>query len=265
VSQAEAIDDNFVGSADKSAVRKPHARRADARAADEVLGLLARAVQQFHTYPSSSPLCVGAIDSCQRALASLELRDQLTFRVTPSELIVDDVPLGKGTQIGHELARRLHRVSVASVTIDRAASSRELARFCQDLVRCGERAARDAALDEMITEHGIDRIMVSMAAKPEVLDVTGAAVTGADDLAREGARFEAQLAKGGVISHLYPPGKGWVRLDPGSPACPVSLLDLAVMVDDPGALASMLLRLTDETAAVPATAALERKYSDVAM
>jgi hypothetical protein len=263
--QAAAVDDSFVASRDRSAAPKPPARPADGRAVDDVLTLLARAVQQFHTYPPTSPLCVSAIESCQRALAALQLREQLIFRVTPAELIVDDIPIGKGTQVGQELARRLHRASVASVAIDRGASVRELARFCQDLVRCGERGVTGVTLLEMVTEHGLDRIAVSMAARPEVLEIPAPPPTAAADLARERTRFEAQLAKGGVVNHLYPPQKGWVRLDPGAAARPVSLLDLAVLADDPATLASMLLRLTDEAADVTPAAALERKYSDVAM
>jgi len=133
--RVSAIDDDSVGSDHKNGGVRTHPRPADWRAVEELLGLLARAIQQLHTYPATSPMCVTAIESAQRALAGLEARDQLTFRVTPTELTVDDVPLGKGTQIGHELARRLHKASVASVTLDRAATAREVGRFCQDL--CG--------------------------------------------------------------------------------------------------------------------------------
>lgn len=258
------VDDNFVGSPDKSAVARPQMRPLDWKAVEELLGLLARAIQQLHTYPSTSPLCISAIESCQRALAALDSRDPLVFRVTPSELVVDDIPTGRGTQVEQELAKRLHKASIASVAIDRAASARELGRFCEDLVRCGERGAANVTLLEMMTEHGIDHVTVEMACRPEVLEVGAVPATAADDLMRERARFDAQLAKGGVVNHLYPPQKGWVRLDPASAPSTLSLLDLAVLADDPATLASMLLRLTDDAADVPAADALERKYSDVA-
>jgi hypothetical protein len=45
----------------------------------------------------------------------------------------------------------------------------------------------------------------------------------------------------------------------------MSLLDLAVLADDPATLASMLLRLTDDGEEVPPAQALQKKYSDVAM
>ena len=57
------------------------ARPADAASVDEFLLLLARAIQQFHTYPPTSQICLAAIDACQRALLTLENREQLVFRV----------------------------------------------------------------------------------------------------------------------------------------------------------------------------------------
>jgi hypothetical protein len=260
-----AVVDNSVSMADKSGVARAETRPPDWKAVEELLGLFARAIQQLHTYPSTSPLCVSAIESYQRALAGLANREHLTLRVTPSELIVDDIAIGRGTQIGQELARRLHKAWVASVTLDRTASARELARFCEDLVRCGERGASEMTLLERITEHGVDRISVEMATKPEVLEVGTVSETTAHDAARARARFEAQLAKGGFVKHLYPPQKGWVRVDPGSAPSFVSLLDLAVLAEDPATLAAMLLRLTDESADVQPADALEKKYSDVAM
>lgn len=263
--RVSAVDHNFVESADKSGGVRRETRPPDWRAVEDLLGLLARAVQQLHTYPSSSPLCITAIDACQRSLAALETRDQVTIRVTPTELIVDDVATGRGTQVGHELARRLHKASVAAVTFERAATAREIGRFCEDLIRCGERQASDLTLFEMATEHGIDRITIEMASRPEVLEVPTLPASAADDLRRERTRFESQLAKGGVVQHLYPPQKGWVRVDPASAPPTMSLLDLAVLADDPATLASMLLRLTDEGDEIPPSDALQRKYSDVAM
>ena len=175
------------------------------------------------------------------------------------------MPTGRGTQVGQELARRLHKASVATVTLGRAATARELGRFCEDLIRCSERGASTVTLLEMMTEHGIDRVTVDIASRPEVLEIGAVPPTAADDIVRERARFDAQLAKGGVVNHLYPPQKGWVRLDPASAPTTVSLLDLAVLADDPATLAAMLLRLTDDVADVAPAEALEKKYTDVAM
>ena len=263
--RVDQFDHKIVGSPDKSGTVRPQHRPSDWKAIEELLGLFARAVQQLHTYPLTSPLCVAAIDACHRALAALDSRDQLTLRVTPTELIVDDIPVGQGTQVGTELAKRLHRASVAAVTVERGASPREIGRFCEDLLRCGDNAASELTLLEMVTEHGIDRVTVEMASRPEVLQIDTIAADVSEDLARERVRFETQLAKGGAVNHLYSPQKGWVRIDPAGAPPIVSLLDLAVLADSPAALAAMLLQLTDDAADTSPAEALERKYSDVAM
>jgi hypothetical protein len=264
VSRAAPVNNTLVESPDRNAAVRPQVRPPDWKAVEELLGLFARAIQQLHTYPATSPLCISAIEACQRALASLE-RDPLTFRVTPSELLVDDLPTGRGTQVGHELARRLHKVSVAAVALERGASGRELARFCEDLLRCSEQNGTSPTFFDSLSEHGVDRITLEMASRPQVLEVGVVPDNAVDDIQRERARFDAQLAKGGLINHLYPPQKGWVRVDSTSAPASISLLDLAILADHPATLASMLLRLTDDSADVPPAEALEKKYSDVAM
>jgi len=237
----------------------------DVKAVDDLLGLLARAVQQLHTYPPASPMCVAAIDACQRALGALEGRDSLAFRVTPSDLIVDERPTGRGTPVEQELARRLHAASVAEIGIDRAVSARELTRLCQELLRSGDGRAAEPTFEARLAEHGVDRITVRMAYRPEVLDVGAPSPLPLDAVARERARLEEQ-ARGASLNHLYPPDKGWVRLDPLCPLTSVSLVDLALLSGEPAALAAMLLRLTDdEPEGDGPAAALEQKYSDVAM
>ena len=105
---------------------------------DESLQLLARAVQQFHTYPPASPMCGQAVEACQRAIAALP-RDQIAFRVAPRDLIVDEVPTGRGSVVEIELARRLHTAWIAQVSIERDVSIRELTHFCCDLIACSGR------------------------------------------------------------------------------------------------------------------------------
>lgn len=258
-------DHRSVRPPDKTA-SAPTRRPADWKSVEDSLASLARAVQQFHTYPSSSPLCVQAIDSCQRTLASLTVRDHLALRVAPSELFVDDIPIGSGGPVGQWLAKRLHKASVAAIAIDRSVTPRELSRFCEDLIRCGESSEAGLTLLDALIEHGIERITVEPAGRPAVLEAHAPAREVLEAVRREHARFDAQMARGGPIGHLYPPQKGWVRLDPGCQLPAVSLLDLAILAGDPAALASMLVHLTnDEAAAVPPSAALEEKYGDVAM
>ena len=241
-------------------------RPADARAIDEILLLLARGVQQFHTYPTGSPICQQAVDACLKALVALESRDTLMFRVSPNALVVDETSVGAGTLIEQELARRLHQASIAQVTIERAVSPRELARFCADLVRCGERSAHGVPLTELLTEHGVKRIALRPAYRPEVLSVPVATEPVQELIDRERTRREDLFSAGGPVNHLYPPDKGWVRVDPSTPLGTVSLIDLTLLAENPAALAGMLVRLTDgESAdAEPAEDALSRKYSEVA-
>jgi hypothetical protein len=80
-------------------------------------------------------------------------------------------------------------------------------------------------------------------------------------------RRQDTFVAGGPVNHLYPPDKGWVRLDPWSPFPSISLLDLALLADDPAGLATMLLRLTDGEATDGGTRdrALAQKFGDVAM
>jgi hypothetical protein len=241
---------------------------ADWGAIDEFLQLLARAVRQFRTYPSTSPLCADAIAPCHKVLASLEGRDRLEFRIVPHELIIDDTGVGAGTIVEHELVRRLHRAHIAVFEIDRAASSRDLSRFCGEVARCDDLAKTrtKTTLVELLAEHGVNTIVLRMARRPEVLDIGAPRPPLRDLVEHERARRQSPLGAGGPVSHLYPPDKGWVRLDPASAFDTISLADLAVLVDDPNELATMLLRLTDDDPVGPEAekAALQQKFGDVA-
>jgi hypothetical protein len=233
---------------------------------EECLQLLARAVQQFHTYPPASPLCRSAIDASHHALTALAGREQLDIRVTPRELIVGETPIGRGTIVEHELAKRLHAASIAQVTIERAAPARELTHFCLDLLRCSGGRDKDTGLVELLGEHGVNRIAVRPAFRPEVLQVRAASPAVAGVIEQQRRRRDELFATNEPVNHLYPPDRGWVRLDPSSVFTSISLADLALLADDPATLARMLLRLTDD--AVPESdatgEALTRKFSDVA-
>lgn len=241
-------------------------RSSDAAAVDEVLHLLARAVQQFHTYPPGSQMCAAAVDACQRALAALAMRDQIAARVAPRELIVDEAGVGAGTVIEQELARRLHAAGIAQITIERDASVRELARFCFDLVQCDSRHGVHVSLIDLLEEHGVSRIGLRTAHRPQVLAVAAPAPAVSTLIAHQRVVRDQLLAAGGPVDHLYPPDKGWVRVDPTTRFEQVSLVDLALLAQDPATLAGMLLRLTeDDVSDVEGDEdALSRKFSDVA-
>jgi hypothetical protein len=235
--------------------------------AEGVLKLLARAIRQFHTYPATSPICVEAITAYQVALKALPHRDRLTFRVTPQDLIVDETTIGAGTLIEHELTRRLFRARVANLDIDRAATLRDLSRFCIDLVAAEHLEREGITFAERLTEHGVTAITVEMAHQPAVLDVGNPSPATKDVLVHERRRRDELVKKDAPVSYLYPPDKGWVRLDPGQSLDSVSLVDLVVLVEDPADIASMLLRLTDDE--IPGVdtrqTALERKFSDMTL
>jgi hypothetical protein len=233
---------------------------------DGVLKLLARAIRQFHTYPATSPICIEAITACHDALTALPHRDRLSFRVTPHDLIVDDATIGAGTIIEHELTRRLFRARVANLDIDRTATPRDLSRFCIDLVAADDE--RDGInFAERLTEHGVTAITVGMAHRPAVLEIGNPTPATQDVLTHDRRRRETLTQKDAPVSYLYPPDKGWVRLDPGQSIDSVSLVDLVVLVEDPADIASMLLHLTDDDLPGGDTrqTALERKFSDVTL
>jgi hypothetical protein len=273
--QARAADYSFgtetpnlaggrAGSAQGAIAARAPGRTPESTGAGEFLALLARAVQQFHTYPPTSPLCLSAVDACRRALG-LDLGDRLTFRVTPHELLVNDVPIGRGTLIEHELARRLHHASIAQVTFEHGASPRELTRFCLDLLHCSHRRAGSANLIDRLAEHGVDRVSLRPAYRPEVLQVAPPSAPVASIVEHQRERRAAAFTPGVPVDHLYPPDKGWIRVDPSASFDTISLIDLAVLIDDPAALATMLLRLTDDVPEGEAGGdALVQKFSDVA-
>jgi hypothetical protein len=241
------------------------ARLADVAPIEGFLHLLARAIRQVHTYPPTSPLCTDAITACHRALASIEYRDRLAIRVTPNDLIVEEVHVGAGTIVEDEIVRRLSRVRVAALDIDRIASPRDLSRFCVDLVESEELDQTGMTFAELLAEHGVHTLVPNMARRPEVLDVGAPSAPARHLVEHERGRRQESLQPDAPVSYLYPPDKGWVRLDPSEKLDAVSLMDLVVLVDDPADVATMLLRLTDDDPVGPDArqAALERKFTDV--
>lgn len=251
---------------DKSVPGRTAARRDDFAGVEEFLHLLARAVRHFHTYPPTGPFCTDAIAACHEALASLDRRDRLLLRVASTELIVDEVGVGRGTIVEQELARRLYRARVIGLEIDRLATPRHLSCFCSDIIRCEALAKTKTTFADLLMEHGVEAIVPQMADRPEVLDIGAPPAPVFDLVGHEQRRQQTTFGAGGHVGYLYPPNKGWVRLDPGAHLDNVSLIDLAILVDDPATLATMLLRLTDDetVGAGEGKTALERKFSDVA-
>ena len=235
---------------DKTALDQP--------ATEVFLSLLARAVRQFHTYPANSPFCTDAVAVCRKALEALPRQELLVFRVGPRDLIVEGRVVGANA-IVQDLAQRLHRARVAVLSIDPEASETDLQQLCRCVVQCQEGEA--VALADLLAERGVDKVEARLAEKAEILDL-GAPRPPLIALAScERRRRDALFAAGAPVHHLYPPDKGWVRVDPASTFSSVSLAELAVLIENPSELAAMLLRLTDEAgeAPLPRDAALARK------
>ena len=244
-----------------AAVRLP-----DYAPVEKALGLLARAVRQFRTYPATSSMCVDAVTACREALLAIDHRSRISVRVSPHDLIIDDVSLGRGTVIEQELTRRLFKLKVATIDVDTQATPRDLSRFCIDLAE-SEEPDTQTTFAERLAQHGVGAIVPIMGRTPAVLDVGVPSSHTIDLVDRERQRRDLLAQPDAPTTHLYPPDRGWVRVDPSQTLDTVSLVDLVVLADDPASLAQMLVRLTDGAAgaAQGREAALEQKYSDVTL
>ena len=244
----------------------PGWKSADLAAANGFVQLLARAVHQFHIYPPTSPLCLDVIAACHKALAAITVEDKFTFRVTPGQLFVGELALATTPTVSIELIRRLHRAHVAEVTFDRGTPVRDLSRFCSDVSQVHGASLEAVTFAERLVDHGVTAIDARMADRPEVLEVGTPTAPVCDLVNNERLRRQEQALAGGQVHHLYPPDKGWIRIDPTVALESVSLVDLAIIVDDPSEIAAMLLRLTGENPVSPEErdTALANKFTEVA-
>lgn len=239
----------------------------DPAVAETLLHLLARAVRQVNTYPPASPLRAEALEACLAACRSWPAGDPLEASVIPTALRVGESLLGAGGLIEQELARRLYRARVAGLTITSDLSLRELTRFCELLLAAGDdRAAgpRRETLEEDLVEAGVSNLAVRTATQPAMWRVETPEPAQAALLERERERQAAATESAGGT--LYPPDKGWIRVDPAMPVERLSLTELAILVEDPAQLAVMLMRLTDDLGGAEAgdpSTALDRKYGEV--
>src|SRR5262245_9528188 len=232
-------------------------------AAVEFLQLLGRAVRQFHTYPAASPLCADAIDACHRAFAALEIDHSLTFRVTPSTIVLGDDEISGDPVIEQELARPLHFARVASIEIERSVSARDWLHFCATVAATPRASCRSASLAEQLLDAGVAAIVVRVTPRPEVLELGAPPAAVRTLVERERVRQSA-ASPTGPSQHLYPPDKGWVRIDPASADAALRLTDLTVLVNEPAELAGILARLIDDGDAARGEA-LQQRYDDVVM
>ena len=212
-------------------------------------------------------MCVDAVMACHDALKAVPHRDRISARVTPRDLVIDEIAIGAGSVIEHEITRRLFRLRVAAIDLDREVTPRHITRFCIDLVESDDHDSGDMTFAERLVEHGVDSIIIEMMHQPAVMDVGAPAAPTRDLLDHERQRREELTQPDAPVSYLYPPDKGWVRMDPAQRLDAVSLVDLVVLVNDPADVATMLMRLTGDDISGPGVkeTALERKYSDLTM
>jgi hypothetical protein len=261
---ADKLGPAFRGLEQGTATHSAACLQPDLRGLEEFVQLLARAVHQFHAYPPGSPLCLEAIDACGRALRACGDCEELVLRVAHHALMFGETPIGAGTVVEHELVRRLQRAEVAVLAVQVHASVRDLSWFCSDLVAAAQKSA-SSSLAELLLEHGVETIAPRMASRPEVLSVGAPAEPVCRIVEHERRRREARDAAS-PAAHLYPPDKGWIRVDPASSLDTISLVDLAILVEDPRKLAASLIRLADDEDASTEAGSdpLERKFGDLA-
>lgn len=232
----------------------------------DFLQLLARAAHQFHTYPPTSPLCTEAVAACHAAFMALELEQPLTIRVGKRELLVHDEGIGRGTIIEQQLWRPLHRARVSSVEIKPDVAIRDWSEFCKIAAASIRPSRRSPSVSELLLEEGVGAIVARVTPRPEMFEV-GAPPEAVQVLVERERARQSSLPASGPAQHLYPPDKGWVRVDPRVPYESISLLDLTVLVNEPAELAAMLTQLIDDevTGDSGRASALQHRYSDVVM
>ena len=236
-------------------------------AVEAFLLLLAKAVRQIHAYPITSQVCVDAVKACRSYLSTIDGADETRLSVSPDTLLMHEQPLGENPFVRQELTRRLRRARVVELTVHHHATARDLTRFCLHLIQVAESSDRTLSIATCMQQDGIDAIGIEVTARREVLQVAPAGPNQRDLVAHERRRRDDAIAANMRTAHLFPPHRGWIRLDPAESYQALTLADLAILVDDPNELAAMLQRLVEDDlggGAEDATRALEQRFSDVA-
>jgi hypothetical protein len=230
---------------------------------EQFLASLAKAVQRHRNYAPTNRLCVKATVACHQLLVGVP-DEQLLLRITPRAMLLpDNTPVGDAPLIQGELTRRLHRAAVGSLAISRNASQGDVARFCRALVDHDGRDGTVERLEDVLQHLGIDRVQVITVRRPAVLKVGSPTDLRLACVRDQQQWRDADLATRGAVGHLYPPNKGWVRLDPACTLGTVSLGDLALIVEDPIDLATMLVQLSDEQTAADPEEAFEQQLEQI--
>ena len=202
----------------------------------EFLQLLARAARQFRTYPPTSTLCTEAISACHRAFVALAVEEPVLVRITSEHLILFDEPMLGDIAVEQELRRPLHAGRVASLEFERTVAARDWTHFCVELAHLRRSSLGSATLAERLMDAGVSSIVPRMTPRPEVIAVGDSPAPVRHLLTAERTR-QAAATVTGPAQYLYPPEKGWVRVDPTVDDASISLTDLTLLVNDPSRLA----------------------------
>jgi hypothetical protein len=197
---------------------------------------------------------------------ALELEEPMTLRIGKRELLVQDEAIGRGTVVEQQLWRPLHRARVAAVEIKPDVTLRDWSQFCPIVAASIRPSRHTSSFAELLLEAGVGGIVARVNPRPETFDIGAPPSAMRVVVDRERMR-QSSIPVSGPAQHLYPPDKGWVRLDPTVRYESISLLDLTVLINEPAELASMLTRLIDEDASDDSAraSALQHRYSDVVM
>ncbi len=232
-------------------------------AAEAFVLLLAKALRQVHAYPLRSQVVIDAVNACVSHLVVTDGPDEISLSVSPDTLLLHDHPLGETPFVRHELTRRFRRARVAHVRINRDATARDLTRLCVNLLRVSESADRSLSVAVLMAEDGVEAVGVEVTLRREILDVGASGSSQRDLIAYERRRREESPPANTRTVHLFPPHRGWIRLDPAESWESITLAELAILVEDPTALAGILERLVGDSAPADGDRSLERRFSDV--
>ncbi len=102
------------------------------RAADELVRRLAAAIRGAQLYLPGHPLVARALGALAESLSPLHADEaSITIGVVGEEIVVGDVPIPKSREVYGELIRRLKRLGVERIAIDRGVTPEELSTLVQ--------------------------------------------------------------------------------------------------------------------------------------
>jgi hypothetical protein len=230
-------------------------------AAELFVQQLARALRQLRTYAPAHVLSVAAIEACHRALVGCVDADSLVLVCSGGSLQVNNRTVSVSTAGDLILLQQMERAGVAELTFGLDATTRELSGLLAELL-----TPEDAMpLADRLVLREVSRISARQRPRPELVDVEPEDEALRELLERETQRREQLRALSSAV-HMYPPDKGWVRIDPSASHRMLSLTELAILLNSPVELAGLLARLADEGEGPDEEGrpALERRFGDVA-